>query len=151
MDLNFEYHPSFFNDGKCDNIKNIKYGRDEQKGMCLVCMEEDTEESIKWDRYEICCGHQYHTRCLRKYWDTINKPNHITCSYCGDKPISAITNYCSVCKVFGHNGYNCLQSRVRALEEEARRELYDRVVNGNLNFTTDSDTESDEEITLPSP
>jgi hypothetical protein len=123
MELNFEFHPSFFNDGKCDNTKHIKYGKDEQKGMCLVCMCDDTEDSKKWDRYEIYCGHQYHTRCLRKYWDTIEKPGIISCSYCGDKPISRVTKYCGDCKVWGHDPYECLQRRVREMEEEERRDL----------------------------
>ena len=69
---------------------------------CIVCMvDEDFEKEI-WDRYELQCGHQMHTRCFRKWCEHKGKVN---CPYCGDVQDIANNHYCSICNEFGHSHY----------------------------------------------
>lgn len=76
-------------------VKSVK----NDKKMCCVCVIDETKDGKSWDRYELVCGHQMHTRCLRKWCATKNKLN---CPQCGDiKPIMK-NRYCSSCKKFGH-------------------------------------------------
>jgi hypothetical protein len=73
------------------------------KELCLICM---CEENDPWDRYQLKCGHIFHTRCLRLW---CSKKNNVNCSYCGDIEKDEFL-YCDSCKTYGHNiikqGYN---------------------------------------------
>ena len=70
--------------------------------LCLICMLDESENNInlKWDRYQLCCGHQFHTRCLRKWCNTKQKLN---CSLCGDIELNSKNEYCNTCHKWGHS------------------------------------------------
>jgi hypothetical protein len=74
--------------------------KNNHKPVCYVCICEDTDTEKKWDRYELKCGHQYHTRCLRKFW---GEHNEIKCSVCGVIQELPHNQYCSHCKIWGHS------------------------------------------------
>ena len=43
--------------------------------LCGIChLNEKKEHNQRWNRYELSCGHKFHTRCLRK-WISIKKKN----------------------------------------------------------------------------
>jgi hypothetical protein len=119
MNLNVDFNNTGFSDNKliCGGFaKTIE--KEKHRGFCLCCMEEDTEESKKWDRYELKCGHQYHTRCLRKLWDCNRR---VFCSYCGDiNENNSLNSYCSKCKEWGHSNYKHLLE----VEEEFKKSCY---------------------------
>jgi len=53
---------------------------DDSDELCLICMTDETEDGHQWERYQLQCGHIFHTRCLRR-WCYVKK--HLNCSYCG--------------------------------------------------------------------
>jgi len=68
--------------------------------LCLICMVDEMEEEVKpYDRYQLKCGHIFHTQCLRLW---CSKKAELNCSYCGKIPRRKINRYCSICDVFGH-------------------------------------------------
>jgi hypothetical protein len=130
MELPFTHNPNFFD--KINYIKCIK-STEEQKGMCLCCMVDDTEKEQKWDRYELVCGHQYHTRCLRKYWDSKNT-DKINCAYCGELDNITKNMWCNDCKEWGHDEYLCIQNKVRKMEKEEKAKLWELVKSSRIDF-----------------
>ena len=89
-DMNYDY------DALCTFIRVHHYNKD----LCLVCMTDETESGQLWTRYELKCGHTYHSRCLRK-WCRVK--NCIHCSYCGKIPEVVENMLCYECNEFGHN------------------------------------------------
>ena len=90
------------------------------------------EEEGQWNRYDLKCGHTFHTRCFRQWCykkDSVNcsakqkikkyffifcfgkelnkKKSQIlfklSCSYCGDIENKKEFLYCDFCKSYGHN------------------------------------------------
>ena len=96
MEIPFNYRSEYL---KClGYTKHI----DDSDELCLVCMTDETEEGLQWERYQLQCGHIFHTRCLRR-WCYVKK--HLNCSYCGDLPEDTTTKYCYIHNVFGlHKG-----------------------------------------------
>ena len=71
---------------------------DNNTELCLICMTDEHENNQHWSRYELCCGHIFHTRCLRR-WCSVK--NHLNCSYCGNIPEDKTSEYCDIHGVFG--------------------------------------------------
>ena len=77
-------------------VKNMH----KDKGQCLICLMDETEEGKQWDRYKIKCGHVFHSRCFRRW---CGKRQCLNCSFCGDLPEDDSSRYCNDCDEFGHN------------------------------------------------
>ncbi len=93
----------FFNE-LLDVIKFTKTHRTD-KTKCLICHHDESEDGEQWDRYELKCGHKYHTRCLRR-WGHVKKC--VNCPLCGNVDTCNSKNYfCSTCSDFGHSCTNC--------------------------------------------
>lgn len=73
--------------------------------LCIICQLDEHEDGKQWDRYKIVCGHYFHTRCFRKWAE---EKQSVNCPYCGDIPQIDKNQYCSSCKVFGHQSYSCI-------------------------------------------
>ena len=70
--------------------------------LCLICMIDEHENNQHWQRYELPCGHIFHTRCFR-YWCSVKQC--LNCSFCGNLSEDKNHIYCDVHDTFGsHKG-----------------------------------------------
>ena len=76
----------------------------------MICLTDETKEGKQWTRYQIKCGHVFHSRCFRRWCGT---KQCLNCSCCGDIPEDRDSRYCEKCDVFGHN---CSLDRWEQLE-----------------------------------
>jgi hypothetical protein len=83
-------------------LKNI-YNSSE---LCIICQLDEHENGcrIPWTRYNLVCGHTFHTRCFRK-WAT--RKQSCNCPYCGDIQLIEKNKFCNNCNIFGHSTYTC--------------------------------------------
>ena len=58
-------------------VKTITNNKDD---LCIVCQVEDPDGEC-WDRYQLKCGHIFHSRCIRRW---CGKKDTINCPLCGD-------------------------------------------------------------------
>ena len=72
----------------------------ESQDLCLVCLTDETDTGQLLTRYELACGHNFHSRCIRK-WCSLKNCVHCTC--CGEVPETVGNMFCSECQEFGHN------------------------------------------------
>jgi hypothetical protein len=72
--------------------------------LCIICQLDEHEDGKQWNRYKLICGHIFHTRCFRKWTD---KKQLINCPYCGDIQQIDRNNFCTSCKIFGHQSDIC--------------------------------------------
>ena len=72
--------------------------------LCPICQCDETEDGKVWNRYQIKCGHKFHTRCFRRW---CSKKNCLNCAYCGNIPETQTSMYCSECDEYGHPFYTC--------------------------------------------
>ena len=81
----------------------------DSKELCIICnidelsrehYHKDNVHDNVWTRYELPCGCQAHTRCLRKY---LSKKNKLHCPKC-DKTLDEhySNTYCIECELRGH-------------------------------------------------
>ena len=77
-------------------VKTIMNNKDD---LCVVCQVEDPEGEC-WDRYQLKCGHIFHSRCIRRW---CGKKDTINCPLCGDIAEVKENRYCDDCKVWGHS------------------------------------------------
>lgn len=70
----------------CQIIKN-------DTEVCLICLSVKKD----WTKYKLKCGHQFHTRCYRKWIAVKHKLN---CSLCGDLDENCNNTFCQLCKKF---------------------------------------------------
>ena len=112
MDLDFEHQPEA-EDVVQHYAKPIKGNTSE----CLVCMMSNSE----FEKYQLVCGHQYHTRCYRKWLDTKHK---LACSVCGDIPQIRQNAYCCICEDFYEHDVNTCGSLHGLSDAMTRRVKY---------------------------
>lgn len=96
MDLDFQHFPEAddITQNYCKPIKG-------DSSDCYVCMMENPV----WEKYQLVCGHKYHTRCYRKWVATTHK---LSCSVCGDIPQIRQNAFCCLCNGFyDHNVNQC--------------------------------------------
>ena len=98
--MNVEYEP--YQD-YIDVIFYIRVLKD-NTDLCLVCMTDEIEDGQHWDRYQMKCGHVYHTRCLRRW---CYHKQAVNCTCCGNVPDDPVHMHCSFCKKFGHGAFTC--------------------------------------------
>ena len=104
--MEIEYDP----DQDCDKVLFYIKVLQDNTDLCLVCMTDETEDGHVWDRYQLKCGHVYHSRCLRR-WCYHKQSVNFTC--CGNIPEDPAYMYCLFCKSFGHAWYSCDAGRKR--------------------------------------
>ena len=90
------------NGGYSDWISYITSAKDD-KTICGICNMVEEEET-PWERYQLACGHKYHTRCFRKWMDYKKRT---VCVYCGDMEKDKKNQYCQICEKFGHVDIDC--------------------------------------------
>ena len=71
-------------------VKTIMNNKDD---LCVVCQVEDPEGEC-WDRYQLKCGHIFHSRCIRRW---CGKKDTINCPLCGDIAEVKENRYCEDC------------------------------------------------------
>ena len=84
-----EIYNSYVNNTVMDYCKCVK----DSEEVCMICLCVKRE----WMKYQLRCGHQFHTRCYRKWLATKNKLN---CTLCGDLAENDSNTYCQVCDKF---------------------------------------------------
>ena len=89
MELEPEIFSPKVNNLIMDYCKHMKSSEE----YCLICLEIKKD----WAKYQLKCGHQFHTRCLRKWLATKDRLN---CSVCGDLAESVDNTYCHLCDDF---------------------------------------------------
>ena len=89
-DINYEY----------DELCTFRRIHEDKTDLCLVCLVDETEAGQIWTRYELACGHMYHSRCIRK-WCRLKNCVHCTC--CGEVADKVENMFCYGCQEFGHN------------------------------------------------
>ena len=67
--------------------------------LCCVCLTDETKYGNIWDRYELICGHKFHTRCIRRWCGT---KQCLNCPLCGDIKMHKTNMWCSCCNKWGH-------------------------------------------------
>ena len=76
--------------------------------ICTVCLLDEKEEIdilTKWDRVELRCKHQMHTRCFNAW---LYKKQTVSCPLCGDVDLDNDKNMnCIMCFKWGHSWMNC--------------------------------------------
>ena len=88
-------------DDYCNCVFFVKPLKD-SKELCLVCMVDEHGNNQHWERYQLKCGHIYHSRCFRRWCGVKQRMN---CTYCGDIPEDRTTLYCDFHDKFGkHKG-----------------------------------------------
>ena len=89
-------------DFTCEYFASVFYVKElrQDSSLCLVCLLDEGEDEKRWLRYELRCGHVFHTRCFRRW---CGKKQAINCPYCGSIDESMANRYCSTCQCFGHN------------------------------------------------
>ena len=95
MEIEAEPELEYFN---C--IFYVKKTDEANKTLCKVCLTDETEDGNQWDRYQLRCGHIYHTRCFRR-WCGVK--NCLNCPYCGTIEEAKKNRYCDDCDAYGHN------------------------------------------------
>ena len=48
-----------------DVVAYVKSIHNNKEDLCIVCQVEDPDDEC-WDRYELKCGHIFHSRCIRR-------------------------------------------------------------------------------------
>jgi len=97
-----KYHKSRFID--YDLHQMVKKYMSDCNELCSICNADETKAGKRWLRYELCCGHKYHAKCLRKL---CFEKMVINCPQCGYiKPIYK-NKYCSNCDIFTHPTKEC--------------------------------------------
>ena len=70
--------------------------------LCLICMIDEHDDNQHWQRYQLPCGHIFHTRCFRRW---CSEKQHLNCSFCGNLSEDKNNIYCDVHDTFGsHKG-----------------------------------------------
>ena len=67
--------------------------------LCAVCLTDETEDGLHYDRYQTKCGHIFHTRCIRRWCGTKNCMN---CPLCGNIRDIDANKWCYACQKIGH-------------------------------------------------
>lgn len=116
----------------CETLKD-------NKDVCSIChMIEDNGQ--QWDRYVLPCGDIAHTRCLRKFLDSVDG---LHCPNCGKLEESQESKYCFTCHMTGHDyGNDCNNFKV------TRTQTYDyhrRKENDTLDEDSEDEESEDEE------
>ena len=82
-----------------DYVKTLE----DRQDLCMICLTEEQLEGQQWSRYQLRCGHIFHTRCLRRW---CGKKKGMHCSLCGIIEETIENRYCSICGRFGHDCFS---------------------------------------------
>ena len=94
--MELEFEPD---DELLDTIFYVRELKDDDTTLCNVCLVDETEDNKHWTRYQLICGHKFHSRCVRRW---CAKKGSIHCPLCGDIHMIKANRYCKNCKKFGH-------------------------------------------------
>ena len=83
-----------------ENLDVIWYVKvlENDQSLCNICLTDEIEDGKQWTRYQLKCGHVFHSRCLRRWCGT---KQAIHCSFCGYVGCQE-HKWCRACEAWGH-------------------------------------------------